>query len=68
MNNRLQNLKKNQMEIKKPIIGELDNKTTFLLTPPWLEEQEEEEEIDESLKNQTGRRGGGDSPAQTLNT
>lgn len=68
MNNRLQNLKKNQLKVKKPIIGVLSNKTTFLLNPRWLEEQEKEN-ANESIKNKTGREpAGGDTPAPTLNT
>lgn len=49
-----QNSKKNQLRVKKPIIGELNNKETFLLTPKWLEEWEKEEQYG-SINNKTGR-------------
>lgn len=49
MKNHLTNSKKNHLKGKKLIIGELSNKQTFLLTPPWLERQEEDEELAEDL-------------------
>ena len=38
------NLKKNQLKVKNPIIGILNNNKTFLLNPKWSEEWEKEEE------------------------
>ncbi len=49
-----QDHKKNQLKVERPIIGEVNGKETFLLTPKWLEEREKEEE-NGSIKNKTGR-------------
>ncbi len=44
MKKHLKNSKKNQLKAERPIIGEVDGKETFLLTPKWLEGWEKEEE------------------------
>lgn len=40
----LNNLKRNQLKVKQPIIGEFNSNKTFLLNPKWLEKWEKEEE------------------------